>query len=134
MSLITAASVATVQMLKDELGSDEALANLTPSSDADAPTKAIQAALDDVVYMLKNRVPPVLERDLRDVTELKIPVVYGALMRLFRQNITTGDEKDVNARRARDYQAMYDQRVATLRPTLISCEIASPATIAFHRR
>lgn len=117
--------------LENEIGGSAALLALA------TPQLCRQArigALDDVIDHLRNRTPPVLEANLADVSELRIAVRDGALARLYRQNMTTGDGEDVNARKAKDYQAAFMSAVNRLRPTLSGQLKAGPASIALHRR
>jgi hypothetical protein len=128
--------VATDADLAGELGSDEALLNLVTDPDADPSTTLIarQRALGEVLDGLRNRTPPVYEADLSDVTELSRVVVYGAIARLYRNNITTGTEEDVSAAKHKIYQRLFESSVNALRPTVQGSYVSGGRSIAFSRR
>lgn len=123
--------IATSEDLANEIGGNAALDNLGGIGVVQA---ALCAGLDDVVDDLRNRVPPVRESALADITELRLATMYGALERLYRQNSTTGAEDDINSKKSRDYAKMRDHAVSRLRPTLIGAVKAGPASITLHRR
>ncbi len=129
-------SVATDADLAGELGGEEALQNLVTDPDADPSTTLIarQNALREVLDGLRNRVPPVTEPELSDVTELSRVVVYGALARLYRNNITTGTEEDVSAAKHKIYQRLFESSVNALRPTLSGSYVSGGRSIQFSRR
>jgi len=129
-------SVASTADLVSELGSQAALDNLMkdPTENPSAATKARTAALAEVLSHLRNRTPPVLEADLSDVTELAPVVVYGALARLYRNNIVVGDNEDVSANKYRIYQKLFESTLTGLRPTVQALLKAGSATIQFSRR
>lgn len=129
---IALSSVALVDDVAAELGSQEVVDSLeTVTSNA---SSAMQWALDEALWHLRNRVPPIADSDLADVTELKMIVVYGAIARLYRQNITTGMGDDVSSAKHDIYNKMFSQRLSSLRPTLAASMVAAPASIALHRR
>ncbi len=129
-------SVATDADLAGELGSAEALDNLVTDPEADPSTTLVarQNALRDVVDGLRNRVPPIYDSELSDVTELSRVVVYGALARLYRNNITTGTEEDVSAAKHKIYQRLYESALGALRPSLNGAFVAGGRSIQFSRR
>lgn len=129
-------SVATDADLAGELGSEEALENLVTDPGADPSTTLIarQNALGEVLDGLRNRVPPIVDSELSDVTELHRVVVYGALARLYRNNITTGDEADVSAAKHKIYQRLFESALGALRPTLSGSYVSGGRSIQFSRR
>lgn len=129
-------SVASDADLVAELGSADALNNLLrdPTADPTAATQARRLALLEVLDHLRNRTPPVLEAYLGNVAELSSTVVYGAIARLYRNNIVTGDNEDISANKHRLYQKMFEARMAGLRPTLQASLQSASASIAFNRR
>jgi len=134
--MINVDSVASTGDLVSEIGSQAALDNLMkdPTESPSAATKARQLALTEVLNHLKNRTPPVLESDLSNVTELAPVVVYGALARLYRNNITVGDNEDVSANKHRIYQRLFESSLSALRPTVQSLLKSASSSITFSRR
>ncbi len=130
MSTANVNSVATDKDLTNEIG-EGAFARLAPDT-ADGQD-ARQRAFDDVLDQLANRVPAVRETDLSDLSELNVVVVYGAVSRLYRSSITTGDSSDVNSAQAKFYHKQYERRVDDLRPTITGSRIAAPGSIKFNR-
>ncbi len=102
--------------------------------DSEAGKDARQLALDDLLYQLANRVPPVPEGNLVVIGELKIATVYGAAARMYRNRITTGDGDDVNFTKSKLYQKLFDSRSAQLRPSVSNQQTSGPSSIALHRR
>ena len=102
--------------------------------DTEAGKDARQLALDDILYQLANRVPPIQEGDLAFITELKIATVYGAVARMYRNRITTGDNDDVNFTKSKLYQKLFDSRSGQLRPQVSNQQLAGPSSITVHRR
>lgn len=125
-------NVATRQDLIDELGSLETLENLLSATKT--AEQAMQLTLNDVVDNLRNRVPPINERDLVDVGELRTAVVLGTLARLYLSNVTVGNRDDVNANKNRIFQTRYENRLAGLRPTVTFQGAGPTQSIAFSRR
>lgn len=124
--------VCTDQHLADEIGGRDQLANLLETP---ADRKRIrERVLDDALFALKNRVPPIRESDLVDITELQRIVTFGALAALYRQNITIGNRDDVSANMESRYRAMYDSQLQALRPTVSGGAQAGPATVTLIRR
>ena len=123
--------VATDKDLEDEVDEKEFCRLIGDSADG---RQKRQLAFDDILYQLRNRVPPIQEGDLAVITELKIAVVYGAIARLYRDNMTTGGGDDINHSKAKHYQAMYKERVHQLRPSVANQKTGGPSGIAFHRR
>jgi hypothetical protein len=119
-----------------ELGSQAALDNLVkdPTADPSAATQARELTLAEVLDHLRNRTPPVLAGDMSDAAELGPTVVYGAIARLYRNNIVVGDNEDVSANKHKLYQRMYESRLQALRPTVYSAFKGGSATIQFSRR
>ncbi len=132
MSTIDVNTVVTDSDIEDELTEKE-LARLT--TDSDDGLKARQLALDDILYQLANRVPPITEADLSNlVAELKIPCVYGACARLYRNNMTTGDPADINHMKWKSYHKEYEVRVDNLRPTVAGGLRGAPGAIQLFRK
>jgi hypothetical protein len=129
-------TVATDANLQDELGGAAALANLVADPDAD-PSITLQArtlTLAEVLSHLANRTPPVRPEYLSNASELGSVVVYGALARLFRNNITTGGMDDVNAAKHRIYQKLYESSLIALRPSQNQSVRSGSSSIGFSRR
>jgi hypothetical protein len=61
-------------------------------------------------------------------------VVYGAIARLYRNNITTGTEEDVSAAKHKIYQRLFESSVSALRPTVQGSYVSGGRSIAFSRR
>jgi hypothetical protein len=123
--------VATPQDLADELGGTAALDNLT--SESFTARHVLELTLADILDSLRNRTPPVVEGDISDTAQLKRPLVEGAISRLYRNNITTGD--DVNAAKQKLYQRAYDNTLASLRPVVAGLAVAASGfSIPMHRR
>ncbi len=132
MSTIDVNTVLTDSDIEDEI-TEKGLADLV--TDSDDGLKARQLALDDVLYQLANRVPPVAEADLSNLAaELKIPCVYGACARLYRNNMTTGDPADFNHMQWKSYHREYEMRVQDLRPTVAGGLRAAPSAIQLFRK
>jgi hypothetical protein len=101
---------------------------------ATARRLVLERTLADVLDSLRNRVPPIHEGSLQDVSELKRVVTYGAMADMHRKQITIGGNDDVSANMARMYQKLYESTRDALRPTVSSGQIAAPFGIALHRR
>ena len=129
---ISLETVATDRGLQDELGGSAQLENL--STETSTPKLARTLALRDVLAHFANQVPPVFEADFAVPAELTSVVTYGALARMYRNNITTGDGQDVNAAKHKIYKGLYDSGLASLRPTVGYALKASGPSIALHRR
>jgi hypothetical protein len=129
-------SVASDADLAAELGSQSALDNLLsdPTAIPSAATRARELALADVIDHLRNRTPAVHAGDLSDLTELGPAVIYGALARLYRNNMVTGDGEDISANKHKLYQRMFESRLSALRPTLYASLVSASASIQFSRR
>lgn len=129
-------SVCSSADLVAELGSQAALDNLVkdPAADPSPVAQARQLALAEVLDHLRNRTPPIFDGDMSDVTELGPAVVYGAIARLYRNNIVVGDNEDVSANKHKLYQRMFESRLQALRPTVQSAFRSGSATIQFSRR
>jgi hypothetical protein len=134
--IIDVDSVASNADLATELGSQSALDNLLtdPAAIPSPATQARELALADVIDHLRNRTPPVLAGDLSDVTELGPAVICGALARLYRNNMVTGDGDDISANKHKLYQRMFESRLSALRPTLQASLKSASASIQFSRR
>ena len=89
MSINPVNDVVTDSDLSNEV-SEREFGRLAPNEDDGLDAR--QLTLDDLLDRLKNRVPPIHETDLIDLEELRIPCVYGAVARLYRRKMTTGDE------------------------------------------
>lgn len=132
MSSIDVNTVLTDSDLEDEI-TEKGLQDLV--TDSDDGLKARQLALDDVLYQLANRVPPIAESDLSDLAaELKIPCVYGACARLYRNNMTTGQPEDFNHMQWKAYHKQYEMRVDNLRPTVSGGLRGAPGAIQLFRK
>lgn len=124
-------TVCTDAHLAAELGGADPLANLVSSV---SDRKALRTrVLDDVLFALENRVPPICESDLTDITQLRRAVTYGSLAALFRQNITIGNRDDVASNMEQRYRAMYESHMNALRPTVNGGVKAGPSSIALFR-
>ena len=130
MSTADVDDVATDLDITDEIGEVPFGRLARDSSDGQ---KARQRALDDVLDKLRNRVPPIRETDLSDISELRFVVVYGAVARLYRSSMTTGDGSDVNSAKFQFYNKQYERRSDELRPTVTGNRIAAPASIKLNR-
>lgn len=129
-------TVASDADLANELGGTEALQNLVKDPEAD-PSNTLVArrnALNEVVDSLRNRTPPIYDSELSDVTELSRLVVYGAISRLYRNNITTGTEEDVSFAKHKLYQKLFESSMTSLRPTLSGVLVGGSRSIQFSRR
>ena len=124
-------TVATDGDLENEIGGPDALRNLR--TELARSSTARRLALADVLLSLKFRTPPILESDIADPTELNQVVVYGALAKLYLQNVTTGDAEDVNFAKHKLYEKQYSSRLYALRPTVPVSLRSAPGGIAFHR-
>ncbi len=131
-TLIDVQEIATDEDLETELTKKE-FCRLA-GDDSTAGKDARQLALDDILYQLANRVPPIQEGDLAVITELKIATVYGAAARMYRNRITTGDNDDVNFTKSKLYQKLFDSRSAQLRPQVSNQLLAGPSSITMSRR
>lgn len=128
MSINPVNDVVTNSDLSNEISESE-FGILAPNEDDGLDAR--QLTLDDLLDRLKNRVPPIHETDLIDLEQLRIPCVYGAVARLYRRAMTTGD--DVFSVKHRFYIKDYDRRVADLRPTVTGGRVAAPSSIKTHR-
>lgn len=113
---ISLESVCTDTDLANEIGGAENLENLLARSQGGSSELARQAALDDVIRTLRRRSPPIYDSDLSDPTELRAAVTYGALMRLYRQAMTTPDS--IFAAHAKTYASQFEDEVDGLSPTV----------------
>ncbi len=129
MSTNAVGTIVTDSDITEEIGEDE-FGNLAPS--ANDGLSARQLTLNDILNQLKNRVPPINESSLVDLEQLRIPCVYGAVARLYRKSITTGD--DVFAMKAKLYTKLYDDRVSELRPIVTGGRVAAPSSIRTFRQ
>lgn len=128
---MNAADIATSQDLANEIGGSAALDNLT--SESFTAKHALDLTLVDILDSLRNRTPPVAETDIVDPTQLRKPLVDGALSKLYRNNITTGD--DVNATKQKLYARSYETALSALRPVVVGSVVASSGfSIAMNRR
>ena len=128
MSTNAVADIVTDTDLSNEIGEDQFTA-LTPK--VNDGLNARQLTLDDLLDKIRNRVPPILESNLVTLEEIRIPCVYGAIARLYRKNMTTGD--DVFSKKAKHYQDEYNSRVQDLRPTVTGGRRAAPGSIRTFR-
>lgn len=126
--------VLTVDDVRDEVGGADTLDNL--QCDPKKVQDAMQRTLTDVLEALRNRVPPIVEGDIGTPSELRLTVLYGTCERLYLQNITTGDGKDIASVKHRHYSQRYLQHRRDLRPTIASSgeKAGSNMSIALHRR
>ncbi len=129
MSINTVGSIVTDSDLSEEVGDGE-FARIAPKTNDGLSAR--QLTLNDLLSRIKNRAPPVHETDLIELEELRIPCVYGAIARLYRKSMTTGD--DVFSVKFKHYMGEYNRRVADLRPTVTGGRIAAPSSIATFRR
>lgn len=129
MSTNAVNDIVTDSDLSEEIGEDQ-FAILTPK--VNDGLRARQLTLNDLLDKLKNRVPPIHEANLIELEELRIPCVYGAVARLYRKNMTTGD--DVFTAKAVLYMKDYDRRVQDLRPTVTGGRIGAPSSIRTFRQ
>ena len=90
-----------------------------------------QQALDDVLEALAKRRPPIRETDLLDVTELKRPVAFGALHRLYTGQIQHEDSP--NVAKAKHYCKAYEGAMAALQPSVLQGATASSLSVRMHR-
>ena len=124
--------VATDEDLHQEIGGVDALRNIT--SETNTAKQARQSALADVLFHFANQSPPIAEHDFIAPAELNRVVKFGALARLYRNNMTTGGGEDVHGAKARMFQKMYEGALGSLRPTVGASAKAAPMSIALHRR
>ena len=126
---------ATHANVANEVGGERALRKIIPAvpDDANDPTKGYrEAAAADVLKALSRRVPPVFESMLSVPSELKDVVVYGTLMRLYKQAITTdGDRWSVLFR---EEKKRYESELAGLVLTISSAASIGPTSIPVFRR
>lgn len=135
--MIDVDTIATDDDLAEELGGVAFLQNLIPDDWTDSAgqrvaKKARQRALDDVLLFLRRRIPPVIEADLRDPTELKQSVIYGAIERLNAMSMHS--VTDVFGSRRAHYQKMFRAEVDGLNPTVPEGLRSPPASITVARR
>lgn len=124
--------VCTDDDLVHEAGDVDRLNNIMSLESTRRATRT--QVLADVLESLRNRIPPVREGDIRDVTELTRTVTYGTFAAMHRKNITIGNDQDVSANMARVYQKLYQSALDNLRPTVDAGQNAAPFGIATHRR
>lgn len=129
---IALSDVATRKDVANELGGDTELDRLCNDS-ADV-MRAMALALEEVLYSLRGRTPPIYEGDVADPTELRRVVALRAAARMHFANMTTGGGDDICARKHSILQKQYESELASLRPT-VGGAIAAPAfSIPMHRR
>lgn len=131
-------TVCTHAQLCDEVGGTEILeAVLTQQLEEEATasdrTEGIrEAALAEVMDSLRVRVPPVLESDLYDVTQLRRAVIWNSLMRIY--GMAMAGEGDAFHIRWSDYRKRYQSEITSLKPTVSGGVVSSVFSIAMERR
>jgi hypothetical protein len=91
---------------------------LAPESWEDTGKPARQHALDKILDALRRRTPPLDFSDLGDITELKLPVLYGAAERLYQLAMSTAAGGDNFAKQRELYAEQFENSVNGLTPTL----------------
>ncbi len=126
---------ATHEHVAAEIGGERALRKIIPAQpdDSQDPTKGYrEAAAMDVLKALGRRVPPVFETMLSVPSELKDVVVYGTLMRLYKQAITAdGDRWSLLFR---EEKKRYESELAGLVLTVSNAASIGPTSIPVFRR
>jgi hypothetical protein len=90
-----------------------------------------QQTLATILAALKSRRPPILETDLQDVTELKRPVIFGALEIIYRASIQHDDSPNVE--RAKAFGKMFSDALNALQPSVLHGASASSMSIRISR-
>lgn len=108
--------VCTHAQLANEVGGEDELENILPTSYAGSSATPRTLALSDVVKSLSRRTPPIREGDLQDVTQLRDAVAYGALERIYRAAMTGPDSPHAALQRV--YERKYQAECLGLTPTL----------------
>lgn len=137
MSTTDVDDVATDADLSIYTGGVDRLQNLLPEDwhDEGASEKwakpARQEAFDHVLRTIKARRPPILESDLVDVTELKLPVVFGALEIVYRSAIE--HEESPNKAKAKAFGDKFAAELSALQPSVSAGSTASSMSIRISR-
>lgn len=137
MSATDVDSVCTDADLEIHTGGHEGLQALLPEDwhDTGAAEKwakpARQLALDITLRSLKSRRPPVFEADLLDVTELRLPVMFGALEIIFGAAIQHEDSP--NEAKSKMFGKRFQAELAGLQPSVQAGSTASSMSVRLSR-
>jgi len=104
--------VCTHAQLGDEVLGIERLSELTKSMDESSSLAVRQRALEDVLFILEKRTPPIYASSINAPSQLLRAVTYGALERLYREAMT--NEKDVFGTKRVIYEKRFTSEVSTL--------------------
>lgn len=96
------------------------LAKLTGSVDdgsgsTTAPMR--QRAMEETLKAFYRRTPPIEEQHLRDKSQLRDAVIYGALERLYEE--ASGSAEDAYAMKAKSFGRRFRNEVSNMRPKLV---------------
>lgn len=130
---INVENVATEAELADEIGGMTELLPLLPK---DAPVSLTfrQKALEETIKVLSRRTPPIRDADISIPKELRDCVVYGALARIYENNMTQGNPDSLWTKKAQTWRDRYISELSSLQPTL-GDDVRGPSmSMTVHRR
>lgn len=108
-------------------GSTTRMYDLLPEGVADLTTHRTKA-LEASMKHLKRRIPPIVDADIADPTDLRDAVCYHALAQLYEDAMSSADLGDAFRKKAEWWRSRWESEIAALNPTIGDDERGPPGS------